>query len=359
MRTIVAILSLLVFVTVGYAMDIQEEFDPIGPAVKHFTPEGSNKTLVYIDEGEPDWDVVLFLGGTGTSVRVFGMTEFARTLRTQLKLRVISLERDGFGETEYTAGLEPGLEGTEWQYDDYVNEVAELLDYLGVDAFRGIAISGGGPYLGAIAAAMPDRIVSLHFAAALSFINTWPYCEDWDLTANFIRYSWMATNPIAWWSFGPDAVVRAVPGLVDVAHDDAARTFYIRGQMEDALPDGWAVVAPEVAEWRRYECSVPKDVTGVDAPVYLYYGDADSLYPTHTNYWATEFENIAKIRIYEGEGHDIQYRHWDQILVDIAGMGDKTVLCHNGKSKLLPESTAEKFIERGATLGICAWEQGE
>jgi hypothetical protein len=52
MRTTIAILSLLTFVTVGYAMDIQEEFDPIGPAVKYFTPVGSDKTLVYIDEGE-------------------------------------------------------------------------------------------------------------------------------------------------------------------------------------------------------------------------------------------------------------------------------------------------------------------
>jgi hypothetical protein len=43
----------------------------------------------------------------------------------------------------------------------------------------------------------------------------------------------------------------------------------------------------------------------------------------------------------------------------MAGKGDKTIICHNGKSKLLPEHTAEKFLKKGATLGICAWEQGE
>ena len=29
-------------------------------------------------------------------------------------------------------------------------------------------------------------------------------------------------------------------------------------------------------------------------------------------------------RAYPGEGHDVQYRHWDQILLDAAGLGDAT-----------------------------------
>ena len=352
MRTFI-VFSLLAFATFGYAMNIQEEFDPIGPAVKYFE-SSTGKTLVYIDEGEPGWDTVLFLGGTGTSVRVFGMTEFARTLRTQLKLRVISLERDGFGETAYKAGEI----GEDWQYADYVKEVEELLEYLDVGNFRGIAISGGGPYLGAIAASMPERIVSLHFAAALSYLGSSTDCTfDWDAFAGVIR-GWVS-NPIIWWSFGPDAAVHAVPGLKDVAHDDAARTFFIRGQFNDDVNGVLPIETPEVAEYKRYYCSNPEDVTGVVAPVYLYYGDEDGLYlGGHADYWADVFENIAKVRIYEGEGHDVQYRHWDQILIDMAGMGDKTIICHNGKSKLLPERAAEKFIERGATLGICAWEQG-
>jgi pimeloyl-ACP methyl ester carboxylesterase len=356
MRTIIAILSILTFVTVGYAMDIQEEFDPIGPAVKYFTPVGSDKILVYIDEGEPDWDVVLFLGGTGTSVRVFGMTEFARTLRTKLKLRVISLERDGFGETEYTAGFE----GEDWQYADYVKEVEELLEHLGVESFRGIAISGGGPYLGAIAASMPERIVSLHFAAALSYKGSSESCTfDWVWWSAAVR-GWIS-NPMVWWSFAPDATVHTVPGLKDVAHDDSARTFFIRGQFDDDVNGVLPLETAETAEYKRYFCSAPVVVEDVEAPVYLYYGTADGLYiGGHHIYWEDAFTNsVVKSRIYDGEGHDVQYRHWDQILVDMAGMGDKTVICHNGKSKLLPEETADKFLARGAELGICAWTQGD
>jgi hypothetical protein len=30
---------------------------------------------------------------------------------------------------------------------------------------------------------------------------------------------------------------------------------------------------------------------------------------------------VAALRGYRGEGHDVQYRHWEQILLDIAGLG--------------------------------------
>jgi len=30
---------------------------------------------------------------------------------------------------------------------------------------------------------------------------------------------------------------------------------------------------------------------------------------------------VAALRGYPGEGHDVQYRHWEQILRDVAGVG--------------------------------------
>jgi non-heme chloroperoxidase len=351
MRRLVVILSVTLMMAVSaHAMNIQESFDPIGPVIKKF--EASNgKVLTFIDEGEPDWKPVLFVGGAGTCVRVFGLTEFVRTLRTQLKLRVISVERDGFGETAYTAGEF----GEDWQYGDYAGEVAELLDHLGVERFRGIAISGGGPYLATIAAAMPERIVSLHFAAALSFKNSTPDCAfDWDGMSGLLR-SWI-TNPMIWWYLGPDTSIHAVPGFQDLAHDDGARTFFIRGQFDDDVNGVLPLETPAVAEYQRFYCSEPGDVSGVEAPVFLYYGSADtSVGPEHREYWETHFSNIAKVNVYEGEGHDVQYRHWDQILVDMAGMDDRTLVCHRGRSKLLPAKAAVRLIQKGATLGICGW----
>ncbi|CAM5673203.1 hypothetical protein SALBM135S_05715 [Streptomyces alboniger] len=56
----------------------------------------------------------------------------------------------------------------------------------------------------------------------------------------------------------------------------------------------------------------------------------------------------------------MQYRHWDQILVDMAGHDDRTVVC-TGKAKgkhtrVLVDEEAERLLGKGrATLGSCAW----
>lgn len=65
-----------------------------------------------------------------------------------------------------------------------------------------------------------------------------------------------------------------------------------------------------------------------------------------------------KATVYPDEGHTVQYRHWDQILADMAGYGDYTVACVNRKTKLLANKQVNRAISRGATLGMCAWANG-
>jgi hypothetical protein len=74
-------------------------------------------------------------------------------------------------------------------------------------------------------------------------------------------------------------------------------------------------------------------------------------------YWRTHFPNVARSRTYPGEGHDIQYRHWDQALLDLSGHPDLTMLCVKGRSQAVPEATAESLLKAGATLGVCAWRR--
>jgi len=74
----------------------QTQFDPLGPAVQAL-PGTNKRTVHFTDTGETGWRPVLFLGGTGTSARAFLMTGYLETLRRQLHLRFISVERNGFG----------------------------------------------------------------------------------------------------------------------------------------------------------------------------------------------------------------------------------------------------------------------
>ena len=72
----------------------------------------------------------------------------------------------------------------------------------------------------------------------------------------------------------------------------------------------------------------------------------------------TNYPNVKRTRLYEGEGHDVQYRHLDQVLVDMAGMANELIVCRNGRTKLIEEAKAERLVAEGkATLGLCAWTQ--
>jgi pimeloyl-ACP methyl ester carboxylesterase len=318
---------------------IQDRFDPLGAPVQSLTlPNG--RTVHYVDTGEPGWRPVLFVGGTGTSARALEMTEFLRTLRRQLKLRLITVERNGFGDTAFVPG---------WGYADYAEEVRAVLGHLGVGRFAGLAISGGGPYLAQVAAAMPERLISVHMlAAATQRPADDPICRTPAAAlAAAVRPS--VQNPKSWWAFPANSPTRVIPGFADTAYDEGARAFFIRGQMGDP--------APQVAELQRY-CGPLADLAGVKAPAFIYQGTADPLVTTQSaEYWRAHFPNVARMRTYPGEAHDIQYRHWDQVLVDLSGHPELTVLCEKGRSQAVAEADADRLLKAGATLGVCAWRK--
>ncbi|MNE89217.1 hypothetical protein D3C80_1866070 [compost metagenome] len=66
---------------------------------------------------------------------------------------------------------------------------------------------------------------------------------------------------------------------------------------------------------------------------------------------------MAATRLYPGEGHDVQYRHWGQILADLKYQGQRVLLCNRGRSELVDTRQAEKLLQRGASLDICAWQE--
>ncbi|WGF88482.1 alpha/beta fold hydrolase [Marinivivus vitaminiproducens] len=325
-------------------IDLQERFDPLGPDVRTAELAGG-KTVGYIDVGPKDGPAVLFIGGAGTSVYIFAVTEFMRSLREQLGLRFVSVERDGFGLTDVTP---------DWTYDDYAGEVREVLATLGVERFSIAAISGGGPYAAAVASAMPDRVRSIHLMAALSEFDperpdTMTRCTKpvEERTQALAAY---AARPDAWWDLGPNAPTDHIPGWHTQAANDGARTFSMNGVGGDTRG--------LIAEYERFCRLKVADLSEVEAPVFIYQGSDDTaVRPVHADFWQAHFPNVAKRRDYPGEGHTVQYRHWDQVLIDMAGMDDRIVACEGGRSVLVPEAEIEARTADGASLGICAWQE--
>lgn len=316
-------------------IDLPETFDYMGPVVQTMTgPDGRN--VAFVDTGPENGQAVLFIGGTGTSAAVTRLTDFLRTMRESLDLRLVSVGRAGFGQSDPAEN---------WSFDDYAADATAVLDHLGIRDVAILAISGGGPYSAAFAAQNADRVRSIHLAAATALATPSGLCQAGEAKMSEI-FDDFAAHPLKWWGFPAESPTHKIPGFGSAAADDGARTFGIAGQKGSGQA--------EVAEFMRYCTLSLPDVSKVSAPAYIYQGGQDTqVTPANADRWAEVYSNVAVRRDYPDGGHDVQYRHWDQILVDMAGMGDKLVICRDGVSQLVP---ADEAPGDGAMLGICAWQ---
>lgn len=318
-----------------------DHFDPIGTPLQSIQIR-EGRTVHFTDTGEAGWTPMLFIGGVGTSARAPELVAFLDTMRRRLKVRIIAVERNGLGDTAFDPA---------WTFDDYTSEVRQVLAQLGVQRFALVAISGGGAYAGHIAAAMPERVTSWHMLAAIaSAPATSPVCIA-DQAALEAGLAQQVGAPRQFWAMPKDVVADKVPGFIDRAADEGAHAYFIAGQRGDAR--GVA------REYRRF-CDAPAPVVAFPAPAFFYYGEADALVPPNQGeYWAGKVAGKVTFRRYPGEGHDVQYRHWDQLLLDVAGRGDHTLVCERGRAKLVAGLIAPAQLTKGATLGICAWQDGQ
>jgi pimeloyl-ACP methyl ester carboxylesterase len=316
---------------------LQPTFDPLAPRSElaiNSLALPSGRVARYIDEGDPDWRPFVFFGGLGTSVGAFLLTEFARSLRETLRLRVISVERNGFGRTPFDPSL---------GYGDGAADVLSVLAALDVRRFCVAAFSGGGPYAAALAVRTPGRLISLHLAAAAAGANAPMGLRAASLLADPVA---AVRDPSTFWDVPAGSSVHRIPGF--------GRAAALEGR--EALGSGRSAAQALAHEWRLLRSEPLPDLGAVNAPAFLYHGIEDDVVPpSHADAWSRALMNIVADRRYVGAAHDIQYRHWDQILVDMSGRGERTLICREGRAQLVTARHAVGLLERGATLGLCAW----
>jgi len=267
----------------------------VGPV--HAVRIGGGRTVRYVDRGRPGAAPFVFLGGMATSVGALGLTELACPDRDRLGLRAISVERNGFGATPLDSRL--GIA-------DAAQEILAVLDRLAVAQVSVVAVSGGGPFAAALAAAAPERVRTLHLVVAVAgcLITT-----HGTAAAQFADPLAVARDPAAMWTLEPGSPLHAIPGFAAAARAEGRR----------AMPDPERGARAVAHEWRLVSGGALPDLRAVHAPAHLYTGAQDAVVPrVHGEAWRAALPGPVSWREYPGEGHEVPYRHWDDVLSDVA-----------------------------------------
>jgi pimeloyl-ACP methyl ester carboxylesterase len=105
--------------------------------------------IAFEEYGDASGVPVLFCHGWPSSRTMAQLTE---TAARDLGIRIVSPDRPGISGSS----LNPDRELSDWP-----TVVRQLVDHLGIDAFRVLGISGGAPYAYATAIAMPERVQAI------------------------------------------------------------------------------------------------------------------------------------------------------------------------------------------------------
>ena len=322
-----------------FAAAFGSTFDAVVSPEPRVVPLDDGQRAWVVDTGPGGGIAVLFVGGTGTSATIVALVEFLSSAREALGIRLISIDRPGYGDAplDRAAG-----------YEEFAATALGVIDALGVEHFSIVGISGGGPYTAAVAASARDRVRSVHLAAAYSGDPIAGSAQQLCGLSPDARQALVASSvadPAAWWSFPDDAAVHRIPGFVDAAVADAVRAFHA----EDGTghPEGLAHEAD------LFCTPTLTDVSAVTAPVFLYFGDQDTSVPfAYADHWLQCFPNVAADRRFSGIAHDVTYRHWGQVLVDIASPEvPLSLFCDSGQARVV----APTDVPLDAGLDYCAW----
>jgi non-heme chloroperoxidase len=297
----------------------------------------------YATFGSADGDPVLILNGLSFAswIGVDGFGFVSTMIASDLDLRFIHPERTGYGLTPYNASLTP---------QQYVDDLAELMTNLGYAHFSVIGASSGGVYADYLAVRHPDRLTSLHLASAVATSgHPWgPVATPSTYLGAFsILASYSPSFPLFLSARDQDTFY-SVPGYID----------WLSVILHYSLdPESGTDIGMTTDVYSYCAYPLPNAAfADVTAPVFIYHGEVDANVPLSQAYKHADKYPSAPLRLYPNDGHLTSVRHAGQILVDAAGMPGKTVICHDGKTKLVSASSVSTHLAHGDILDICAWK---
>jgi len=240
------------------------------------------------DVGDPNGTPVVYLHGGGDS-RLSRHPD--DSIAATLGVRLLAFDRSGPGARRHTLGAWAGA----------------ALRAIEVDRFGVIGWSAGGPHALALAALAPARVTRVALVGSMP-----PPDGVLALPRDVRRVMRLARLSPRLAARGLEQWGRRLPPLTGDPLTDVA---YARGRAE-SFRDGGLWLAYELAYLGR-PWGFP--LTGVRAPVTLWWGDADTVCPPSIGHEYARALPNATLRVVPGT-HQLLFARWRDILADVCAV---------------------------------------
>lgn len=270
------------------------------------------RKLGYAEYGDPDGQPLLYFHGW-PGCRWMAQVDGAAA--EKLHIRIISIDRPGFGLSDYQGGR---------TLLDWPDDVIELADQLKINKFAVMGVSGGGPYAAACAYRIPERLTKVGIVVGLAPIDGFAILKGMSPLSklgwgNYHRIpgliyfaAWLSSfqsthlpffNFLKFTSkYDQKLLTKETYRKIGKSHKEAYRQG-IKGPAWDLkiYTDDWGFKLKEIK-----------------AKVYLWYGADDrNVGIVMGKYYAREIPG-SKLIIYPNEGHLCRLNHTEEILGTLA-----------------------------------------
>jgi pimeloyl-ACP methyl ester carboxylesterase len=286
------------------------------PAAEGTLELSDGRELGYAAYGPPDGDPMFLFHGTPGS-------RYVRVPDTSILaahgVRQVTLERPGFGLSTF----DPDRELLDWPED-----VTGAADALGFDEFAVVGGSGGGPFVLACAAAIPDRLTHVGIVGGLGPLDA-PGATEGMALANRLGFTLarvpLVLRPFLWLRIrkirsDPDAFVddwaedASPPDAAILDRPDVRSVF--RESFPEAVRQG--TKAP-LTETRVHVRPWGFDLADVPVHVDLWHGGEDVFTPEAMARHVAGAVPSAELHRYPEAGHLLHYEHFDEMLSTLLG----------------------------------------
>jgi pimeloyl-ACP methyl ester carboxylesterase len=268
------------------------------------------RLLGYAEVGDPADKPVFFFHGVPSS----RLLHPDKSITEALGVRLILMDRPGFGLSDFQTGR---------TLLDWPDDVAEVADLLGFDRFAVVGASGGGPYVAACAARIPQRLTAAAMVGSMGPVdapgvtNGMPWVR-WAGTSIGRHAPWLL-RPLMWLlqnpGRNPDRFFERY-----TAHNPAAdRVLLDQPEIRAMLKASYAESARQGIRGFAWEVRLVSRSWGfrledISIPIQLWHGEKDTSTPLAMALHMAKAIPNCQVTLFPDEGHFVLFTHWREIL---------------------------------------------